>query len=137
TRAALTGLRKKGYRIEHQKQDGECPSLYRIITETNQAMSQMKAARDRSMMDAPVRRDAASIGIADLPKMDPDLLRRRWRSVMGAGAALCLRKPHAATLCRYAAAIGAFKRKSSPVVMIAQAIRASLLASATVTSRAG
>jgi hypothetical protein len=41
------------------------------------------------------------------------------------------------TGCRYAAAIGASERKSSPVVMIAQAMRANLLASATVTSRAG
>src|SRR5690349_13980059 len=39
--------------------------------------------------------------------------------------------------CRYSGAIGASERKSSPVVMIAQAMRANLLASATVTSRAG
>ena len=38
---------------------------------------------------------------------------------------------------RYAGAVGASERNSSPVVMIAQAMRASLLASATVTSRAG
>jgi hypothetical protein len=39
--------------------------------------------------------------------------------------------------CPYAGAVGASERKSSPVVMIAQAMRANLLASATVTSRAG
>lgn len=41
------------------------------------------------------------------------------------------------TVRRYAGAIGDSERKISPVVMIAQTMRASLLASATVTRRAG
>src|SRR5690349_17796826 len=54
-----------------------------------------------------------------------------WPTVAAVSGETC------STACRYAGAIGASERKSSPVVMIAQAMRANLLASATVTSRAG
>ena len=89
-RAALTGLRKRGYAIARLQESGgkssilsHCHACAASCGVTRMPMQTHPMARPASRRSAP---DCTAFEIESLNALDPDLLHRRWRALMGRAA---------------------------------------------------